>query len=632
MIEEIKMRAGKYMRPVTVRYEDGRIYFKHKFNRTLMAEWKNMAGAKYHGYDPVPKKIWSVLDCPRNQFQIEYLRGNNPYKRFDEDIQPEEFERPLYAHQCDMVEFGLARRHCILAAEMGTGKSLAIIEIMERSGLTNWWWIGPKSAIRSVEMELIKWESKITPLLITYDSLREMVKKWESGTPAPQGVVYDESSRIKNPTAQRSQAAMHVADAVRNEFGYNGYIIEMSGSPAPKSPADWWHQCEVACPGYLKEGHIDKFKKRLALVVERESVTGGIYPHLVTWRSDANKCNKCGELKDHESHDPLSIGMLEDAHTFEASEDEVSFLYERMRGLVLVRLKKDCLDLPDKIYRVINCKPTGSTLRAAKLIAKKSTSTIKALTLLRELSDGFQYVETEVGKQDCDVCHGEKTVLGFTDEQGNFFHEKGQTNWKETRVACPPCKGTGVVAKTEREAKQVPCPKEDAIIDLLDEHDEIGRIIIYAGFTGSIDRIVETCLQAGWAVLKVDGRGWVCTDENNNIIDWKDGLKAFDLTHPDRDQYLEKYPRIAFVGHPQSGGMGLTLTASPSIVYYSNDFNAESRIQSEDRIHRMGMDENKGATIIDLYHLPSDEYVATNLMNKRKLQSQSLGDIQKLYE
>ena len=88
---------------------------------------------------------------------------------------------------------------------------------------------------------------------------------------------------------------------------------------------------------------------------------------------------------------------------------------------------------------------------------------------------------------------------------------------------------------------------------------------------------------------------------------------------------LEDFPRLAFIGQPGAAGMGLTLTASPSICYYSNDFNAESRIQSEDRIHRPGMDVNRGATIIDLLHLPSDRTVLENLKAKRKLQDMTLG-------
>ncbi len=73
--------------------------------------------------------------------------------------------------------------------------------------------------------------------------------------------------------------------------------------------------------------------------------------------------------------------------------------------------------------------------------------------------------------------------------------------------------------------------------------------------------------------------------------------------------------------------MGLTLTASPTIVFYSNDFNAESRIQAEDRIHRPGMDKTRGATIIDLIHLPSDEYVLDNLKKKKDLQNLTMGEL-----
>ena len=92
------------------------------------------------------------------------------------------------------------------------------------------------------------------------------------------------------------------------------------------------------------------------------------------------------------------------------------------------------------------------------------------------------------------------------------------------------------------------------------------------------------------------------------------------------------YPRLAFIGHPGSAGMGLTLTASPAILYYSNDFNAESRIQSEDRIHRLGMDTNKGATIIDIFNLPTDEYVLDNLNKKRDLQSMTMGELSTILE
>src|SRR5438128_11677195 len=92
------------------------------------------------------------------------------------------------------------------------------------------------------------------------------------------------------------------------------------------------------------------------------------------------------------------------------------------------------------------------------------------------------------------------------------------------------------------------------------------------------------------------------------------------------------YPRVAYIGQTEAGGIGLDLTASPVGIYYSNDFNANSRIQSEDRGHRPGMDLNKGYTIIDILHLPTDKKVLDNIQMKRDLQAITLGDLSRVLE
>lgn len=43
-----------------------------------------------------------------------------------------------------------------------------------------------------------------------------------------------------------------------------------------------------------------------------------------------------------------------------------------------------------------------------------------------------------------------------------------------------------------------------------------------------------------------------------------------------------------FLGNPQSSGFGITLTEASTMAYYSNSDNFEHRLQSEDRIHRIG--------------------------------------------
>ena len=62
-------------------------------------------------------------------------------------------------------------------------------------------------------------------------------------------------------------------------------------------------------------------------------------------------------------------------------------------------------------------------------------------------------------------------------------------------------------------------------------------------------------------------------------------------------------------------------------VYWSNSFKPEYRVQSEDRIHRKGMDENLGCVIVDLLHLPTDERVVDIIRENRKLELMTMGKI-----
>lgn len=632
MIESItfRMKQGNLIHKVAGKMlaEGGRLYLHFGYNKTLISEIKSMEGHHWHGniagsdYRPKPlppaflaaagtDKCWSVANSSRNRFQLQYLLGDNPYHHYDQPLPTLEFLRKPYEHQKEMTAFLVARKRCIIAGEMGTGKTLCVIETMERSGFADWWYVAPRSVIKTIQRELRIWDCKIKPELMTYNKLTDLMKHWPEGAKPPRGVVLDESARGKNPTSQRSQAMMKVADLQRMEWGDICYIIEMSGAPAPKAPTDWWHQCEVACPGFLKEGSLSKFKVRLGVFKEEQSFSGGVFLKQITWLDDEEKCAVCGQLPNALEHIP---GAHPEYHIHVPSVNEVRQLYKRMNGLVMVKFKKDCLDLPDKIYREIDCKPTPSILRAASMIARTSPTTIQALTLLRELSDGFQYEEEKNGTEKCPLCQGSKKYIEKqpTDVENQYV---------DVEVDCPACNGNGERDRMVRIIKQVPCPKEDELRDVLDEHSEIGRLVTYAGFTGSVERCVQTSLSEKWGVIRVDGRGWkLYLPDGQETPAKPDFLSIF------QDQ-LSEYPRINFVGQAAAAGSGHTLTASPTIFYYSNDFNADSRIQSEDRIHRIGMDKNRGATIIDVFHLPVDRLVYNNLKKKRELQAMSLGEI-----
>jgi len=509
-----EMRAGGRWIVVEESKVGRKIGLRFRNYGPLREEIKCMRGAEWK-HD---LKLWSVTDCPRNRKQLALLRGETvpEFERYYTPTLDGAPERDLWDHQRAMLGHLLERRRCILAAEMRTGKTLAVIEAMEHVG-GSWLYVAPAKVLTAIEIELEKWQSKVTPALVSYAMLRKTLERWEG--PAPLGVVFDESSRLKTPSAQRSKAALHLAKAVRDE--HDGYVFLLTGTPAPKAPTDWWSQAEIACPGFLRESSVSHLERRCA---ELERVTYGdqTFAKVVGWK-----------------------------------EDEVELLGRRLTGLVQVHLLKDCMDLPPVRYEKVVLSVSESTRRAARMLAAQAESPIQALSALRQLSDGFQYTDS------------------------------------------------GTVTAT--------CPKDAALEQILGEHEESGRLVIFAGFHASVDRCTDIARGAGWDVLQCDGRGWVPPEDKTT----KEALREMDRAT------TTGTGRLCVVAHPGSGGMGLTYSASRGIVFYSSDFNGESRRQAEARC----AGSNAGYTIYDLLHLETDSLVLTNLQRKKALESLTLEEI-----
>ena len=63
-----------------------------------------------------------------------------------------------------------------------------------------------------------------------------------------------------------------------------------------------------------------------------------------------------------------------------------------------------------------------------------------------------------------------------------------------------------------------------------------------------------------------------------DVEDRQDAVKR--IQEDDKTRFL--------VANPTTGGFGLTLTACNTVIYFSNNYNLEVRMQSEDRAHRIG--------------------------------------------
>lgn len=621
----VKMISGRVKRTVEMIVTENKIELDFSYDEYLKDEIKAMDGARWNPEG----KTWTIKNNRHNKFQLEFLMGLNPYAPFDVpliEFEPriplfksgEVTENCLYPQQYQMAQEGLTYKTVIWAAEMGLGKTLAAFMVMENSGIKDWWWVGPHSALASFEVEVAKWGLKTYPTrVMTYEALTKTLKNWVDGDKAPQGVILDESSRLKTPTAQRSIAAWNLAEGMRDEWGDNNiYIIEMTGTPSPKAPTDWFNQCETARPGFIREGNIAKFRKRLAILEEATNqITGGQYSTILGWKDNSDKCQICALTKD--DHDFVA------EHVFIPGVNEIEQLYKRLKGLVSVYFKKDWLSfLPEKQYRVLQCKVTRSAQNAAQAVKSSAKSAIQALTMMRELSDGFLYENIKTGTfTKCKLCEGSGRLM-VPDYGTDETEDTDTTPLKMIEGECSNCQGIGEIPDMARVINTAKSPKDDLLEEIIDDHDDNGRLVTYAGFTGSIDRVISIYERKGWSWIRVDGRGWA-----SNVTIPKGPNYRRDLLQMFQDK-SRRIPKVAFVGHPGSAGMGLTLTESSEIVFFSNDFNAESRMQAEDRIHRPGMDVNKGAMITDLVHLPSDLLVLENLRKKRALQNMSLGQLQ----
>ena len=503
-----------------------------------------------------------------------------------------------------------------------THNTLAAQEVIERSGVEWWLWIGPKTSLPNIKREFRKWNfpsEKFNVEFFTYEGLKTWVDQLKPGDPIPAGMICDESSRCKNAGTQRSEACQRLANMIREKYGLEGgYVIEMSGTPSPKSPVDWWSQCEIAWPGFLREGSAKAMEERLAFMVQQSLEDGTKFKKRLGWKDDERKCIECGMLRDDGPHVLDGVTDPEEYHEFVPSKNEVAYLYQRLQGLVTIKHKKDCLSLPDKRYRKIICRPTASILRVAEAVVQSAPNAVTAMTLLRELSDGFQYREEQKGMTRCTHCK-DGTVNDWY-ELDNPDHRYSQIELLDPEIVarllqetvpCPVCGGTKEVPKFVRITHEIPCPKEAALRMLLDENEETGRIVIFGGFTGSVDRIARLCLKEKWNVVRCDQGTFQILTHDDEPVD-EDPLDYWaNMNHQ----------RVAFDANPESGGLSLTLVEARTAVYWSNSWKGEYRIQSEDRIHRIGQD--RGANI---WYLIANDTVETKICRlldqKRRIVSQ----------
>ena len=226
--------------------------------------------------------------------------------------------------------------------------------------------------------------------------------------------------------------------------------------------------------------------------------------------------------------------------------------------------KEECLDLPDKIYLRREVELTDEQIQAYKQMTEIA---------LAQVEDGLV-----------------TTTNALT--QLMRLHQ----------ITCGHVKlddGTVVELRNNR---------IDELLAALDEAD--GKVIIWATYRHDIDSI-RLALQKAYGMDSVATYyGGTTSDEREQIVN--------DFQDPNS-------PLRFFVGNPSTGGYGLTLTAASTVIYYSNSFDLEKRLQSEDRAHRIG--QTKNVTYVDLIAPHTvDEKIVKALREKINIATQVLGE------
>ena len=469
------------------------------------------------------------------------------------------FKLKPFEHQLAALCNGMHQKEFGYFMEMGTGKSKVLIDnmgmlyldgqidfalVLAPKGVYRNWvakeipehmsddvphrvirWVSSPNKSQQEEMRSVKDKFEGLTIFVmnieAFSTLKgQKAGDWMARALGAKGLIaIDESTTIKNHKAKRTKALMKIATGFK-------YRRLLTGSPITKSPLDIYAQTEFLRKGLLGYDSFYAFQGRYA-VLQRRTMGAHSFQQVLGYRN----------------------------------LDELTRNIDKFSYRVL---KKDCLDLPEKIY------------------------TARYVTLTDEQRSMYKRLQ-------------EQAMLLF--EDGEMVSAPAVI----TQMLRIQQVMSGHLKTDDGEMRYFKSNRMEALKEIIEEHD--GKAIIWSRFRYDIIQITNM-------LNKEFGEGSAAayygdtTDEDRNKIvkDFQQGSKL-----------------RFFVGNPATAGYGLTLTEANLVVYYANDFNLETRIQSEDRAHRIGQKNN--VTYIDLISEGTiDEKIVEALRNKIDIGAKVLGE------
>jgi len=241
----------------------------------------------------------------------------------------------------------------------------------------------------------------------------------------------------------------------------------------------------------------------------------------------------------------------------------LSELSDKVKDFSYRVLKEDCLDLPPKNF------------------IKRHIS----------LTANQQKVYKQMKEEALAILNGKVTTTMTVLTQLMRLHQ----------ITC------GYVTADDGSIQEVESNRMTELMSILEETE--GKVIIWANYQFSVGDIIKN-------ITKKFGK--------DSYVHYY-GLTPQEI----RQENIVKFqtdPNCRFIiGTPQTGGYGITLTQANTVIYYSNGYDLEKRLQSEDRAHRIG--QKKNVTYIDIIAEDTiDEKIVEALRSKIDIASQVMGE------
>ncbi len=220
--------------------------------------------------------------------------------------------------------------------------------------------------------------------------------------------------------------------------------------------------------------------------------------------------------------------------------------------------KTECLDLPPKVYQTRLVEPSAEQKLAYKELKKDGYTEY----------DGSMASFTNVLVRDLRL---QQISAGFFPGQ-----RLDENELVTSTVTLEPFPGKN--------------PKIAELLHIVDEVD--GKVIVWCRFQKEVTMVAEALSKIAPTVTFY-------------------GLNTQEQNTEARQRFMTDPSIRFFVGTQSAGGIGITLVSAATVVYMSNTFMLDDRIQSEDRAHRIGQ---TSASVLYIDILIEGEWVDSKVL------------------